>query len=430
MRLNESVKLYFNADGGGGGGTGDAPAPAPEAPVITGNPELDEFAAPDISGLDFMQPDGKAPESKPDPKPPEEKKPEPLKKEEPPKKPDGKPPVEPPAKQLREELDRVKAERDEWKGKAENHPRVKELDSLVKAKETEAAELAKQIDDFKKQITLNDPLASEPIRKLQDDFNSKHSRAMEFIPGLEGSYAKLVEEFEALPRNDRAAYKTALDEFENRVEELVGDRKVTSALDIIREGADFRSQYAKAAKEARDNAGKTVFEGRQKQWDGSAKLTTEHLSAAFEIPDDLKTAHPYHPILFVSELRNGLDDAGKQKDAEFDGKVKRYISFAANGVSPKTMAELDSLPASERSERLQQMEQDRIGAAKWVRQMALKAAHYERLMPSFMREFAQLKAASEKKAKALPPDPAKPNGENGGGGDEFDSYKPQSIPEF
>ncbi|MFA9262780.1 MAG: hypothetical protein ACEQSB_05560 [Undibacterium sp.] len=428
MRISKYLRLYFDANDGGGGGTGDAPAPAPEAPVITGNAELDSFTAPDIDGLDFMQPDGKAPEPKPDPKPPEEKKPEPPKKEEP-KKPDAKPPAEPPAKQLREELDRVKAERDEWKGKAENHPRVKELDDLVKAKETEAAELAKQIEEFKKQITLNDPLASEPIRKLQDDFNAKHSRAMEFIPGLEGSYAKLVEEFEALPRNDRAAYKTALDEFENRVEELVGDRKVTSALDIIREGADFRSQYAKAAKEARENAGRTVFEGRQKQWDGSAKLTTEHLSGAFEIPDDLKTAHPYHPILFVSELREGLDDAGKQKDADFDGKVKRYISFAANGVSPKTMAELDSMPASERSERLQEMEQNRLGAAKWVRQMALRAAHYERIMPSFMREFAQLKAASEKKAKALPPDPAKPNVERGGS-DEFDSYKPESIPEF
>lgn len=426
MRLKKYVRFYFNAEGSGGGGGITA---SPAAPDTTGNPDLDSFKTPEIDLLDFMQPDGKPPEQKLEPKPPEEpKKPEVQKKEEP-KKQDEKPAGDPPAKLLREELERVKAERDEWKGKVENHPRIKELDAMVKEKQAEVAELSKQVEDYRQQITLHDPLVSEPIRKMEEDFNAKHSRAMEFIPGLEGSYAKLVEEFEALPRNDRAAYKTALDEFETRVEELVGDRKVASALDIIREGANFRSDYAKAAKEARESAGKTLFEGRQKQWDGGVKLADEHLSGAFEIPDDLKTAHPFHPILFVSELRNGLDDAGKQKDSEFEANVKRYIKFAANGVSPKTMTELESLPASEKQSRIQGMEADRINAAKWVRQMALRAAYYERVMPSLMREYSALRDAAGKKAKALPPDPAKPNAEPGGG-DDFETYKPGEIPTF
>ena len=431
MRLNRYVKQYFNAEVGGGGG-GDA-AVAPAAPDTTGNPEIDGFKTPDIDSLDFMQPDGKAPDLKLElePKAPEDaKKPEPQKKEEPVKKPDEKQAGDPPAKQLRYELERVKAERDELKGKFENHPRIKELDDMVKAKETEVADLSKQIEEYRQQINLHDPLVSEPIRKMQEDFNAKHSKAMEFIPGLEGSFVKLVEDFEALPRSDRAAYKAALDEFEARVEELVGDRKVSSALDIIRDGANFRSEYAKATKEARENAGKTLFEGRQKQWDGGVKLTDEHLSGAFEIPDDLKTAHPFHPILFVSELRNGLDDAGKQKDSEFDAKVRRYIKFAANGVSPKTIAELESLPASEKQGRLQQIEGDRLNAAKWVRQMALRAADYERVIPSLMREYSSLRDAAGKKAKALPPDPAKPNAEPGGGGDDFESYKAGEIPAF
>ena len=110
--------------------------------------------------------------------------------------------------------------------------------------------------------------------------------------------------------------------------------------------------------------------------------------------------------------------------------MRRYIKFAANGVSPKTIAELESLPASEKQGRLQQIEGDRLNAAKWVRQMALRAAYYERVIPSLMREYSSLRDAAGKKAKALPPDPAKPNAEPGGGGDDFESYKAGEIPAF
>ena len=427
MKLKQFAKNYIllAEDSGGPTGGGGGNAAPPDAPAVSspGDTQVAEFIAPDLGNIgdDVPEMPGAAPIEKP-PEKPGEKKVEPKPPE--PKKQH----IESPAKQLRDELDRVKAERDDFKTKFDKHPRVAELDATLQERIKENEALKGRLAQIQEELTAIDPSANEAVVKLADDFNAEYARAIELVPGIEPYFKELVGKFEALPRTDRATFAKALEALEGEIDQIVGERKTPAAIDLIRKATDFRAKHAEVSREVRANAGKIAFESHQKKWSAGEATTKQHLETAFKIEDDFREAHPFHPLNFVLDVRGTLSDDEKLADREYESKVDRFITFAANGVSPKTAAEWEALPAKDKTAKLQAVEERRGEAAKYVRYMAKRGAFYERILPGLLADYAKLRDTADKKSKGNPPDPTKAAGTESGNVDALEDFKTPEIP--
>lgn len=418
MKLLPFVRIFFNADGVPGGT--DAPVAEPHASTADAiASELEDFTPPDLNALGDTPKPGEKPPTEPKK---EEKPPEPKKPEEP-KQPDKKT-TEPPAKQLRDELERTRKERDDFKAKFENHPKVKELEASIAERTKELESLKAEAEKTRKELDIRDPLASSKLRDHQQKFDQEFTRSIEFVPEIEGNYQQLVGEFANLPRNDREQYRTALAEFEQKVEEAVGGRKFAAAMDLIRKGHDFVQEHNSLRKEVTENASKIAYEARSTEWQKYDGEVSSILQGALEVPEDLEDSDPYHPALF---LKRTLAEVPEEKQKETLSKIDTYLRRVFAGPKPKTEADFMGLSPKEIQERLAAEGAAHSKAKQEAVRIMKNGMLALTLMRPFLADYAKLRERVAKEAEEIPPNP------NGGGdtpaaeSDDLSTYTPPAI---
>lgn len=437
---------------GGGGGGGSPPAapaggkPAAGAPTAPNAPpepkiepaehepetrtdaqkEIDDFAPPSLDDLGEADPNPPPPKPGEEPKPGDKKDPPPA-----PKPGDGKNPEDDPkigAGPLRKELAAVRKERDTLKAAAaKGDPKLPTLTAEIEGLKKTRDDVVKENDDLRARLAFHDPSTSAELTKMDQEFNATFDNKTKLMPKIRGVIGALVGEFRALPTDEK--YDAALEEFETKVAGIVGQGRAQSAMQLIQEGAEFFDKRGKIENDLKTNGLKRQSESQQKAFDEGVKTFHEDVKDALAVSDDLKSAHPYHPLAFVNNVIANFDEPAKAKFKEFEASVDRYTAYAAAGLSPKTLEEFSKMDAAERDAAITAFNEKRRTAIKTSRQMIKRAYVYEKLMTGFLKNYAAMEEKLRKLTGGQPPDPnntPKP----GEGGDDIQSFRPPSVAEL
>lgn len=457
MKLTPYVKYLMQfampdqggTPGGGGGGGGKPPPPAPGKGTPAGNAppapkiepadhaepvktdamkEIEGFVPPSLDDIDIVDPNPvpppKPPEAKPPAAKPGEEKPPAAPKPGEVKNPEDDPKLG--AAPLRKELATVRAERDELKKKAEaGDPKVSTLTAENTELKSVQERIVKENDELRQKLAFHDPSTSAELGKIDKEFDVSFENKTKLMPKIRPVIGGLVAKFRSIPADK---YEEGLEALETEVAGLVGEKRATDAMRLIQEGAEFAEKREAMMKDLRTNGLTRQGEAQQKQFDDGIKAFKEDISGALDAPEDLKQQHPFHPLAFLQNTIAGLDETGKAKLAEFEESVDRYTAYAAQGLSPKVLAEFDKMPVKEREAAIKEFNDKRRGAIALSRKMIKRAYFYEKFFTGFLKNYSAMQEKLQKLTGGQPPDPTKGRTPGGGNGDDdLSKFKTPSV---
>lgn len=417
---------YFGEDKPAGG---DTPAPTGGDP----NADILSFTPPDIGNVgdiitgkkdgDLNAPaPGVTPEPKPAPKEPAPK---------PGAAPSKAAPAEPPAKQLRDELEAVKKERDELKTKYEaGDPRLKEVERAVKEKEDEIKEAKTKLADYERRLAMADPAVTKELQVKDTEYDGAAQKFYSSVPELTTPQVhSLVREFDKLPFG-KDGYREAREAFEAKVNLALGaaegaeHRKLERALEFIERSHEYAVERPRLVSEIEKSALQLKTKAEIESFSKQQAAVRERIAQAKTVPEDLRASQPFHPRVMLDTFSKALSP---EQNADLENGLSEYVELIAAGVRPKTDADFVGMSPQQiheaRSQDLERMEMAKASLPDVLFQ-GLKAL---RLFPALVKDWQRL-SAKVKEDEINPPDPTL-GGDPAAGGDPNDlkSFKAPDL---
>jgi hypothetical protein len=436
LRLNPfllRVTMCFFAppDDGGGAGGGAAVAEPPATGAPDGDADVLNFQMPDM-GAALKEITGKDVTPTPAPaKPPEKKDPPVVEKPAVEKKPE--PVKDPPAKQLRAELDSIKAERDELKKKLEaGDPRLVEAQNAVKAKEEEVADARKKLTEYEQQTIRQSDAVREPLRKLDEAYGRDATKFFRSVTEIDQSTLNsLVRTYAALPFG-KPEYKEARAEFETKLNETLGGteereaRKLGATLDFIERSWDWANERAQTEKEVNGKAAKIYSDAQTADYGKKRDFVRTNIEHAKAIPEDMEKTDPWHIKVLLDKFSKTMGD----KLPEFEKNIPEFVEQLFAGQAPRSEEDYAGMTP-------QQVEESR--AAEAERHEKIRSTGIEitynglramRLFPALWKEYQRLAEKVKEKTDGDPPDPTRGTDGEPSADDDLRNFKPPAIPNF
>lgn len=413
--------------GSPGGGGGD-----PNAAII-------DFRAPDIgdigdilSGKKDGDPSAVPPAPKPgDGKPPVKKEPPaapPAPKPGDPPKP-GTPPAEPPVKQLRDELEAVKKERDELKGTLEKgDPRLKAAEEAVKAKETEISEAKTKLAEYERKLAMADPAVTKELQEKDSAYDGTARKFYASVPELTGDQVhSFVRDFNALPFG-KPEYKEARAAFEAKVNAALGGdderehRKLEKALGFIEQTHEYAVERPKLVSKIEGSALKLQAEAKVQKYTSKAASVRETLEAAKKIPDGLAQTDPFHPKIMLDLFSKNF---APEQLAEFEKGIPEFVELVAAGIKPRGEQDYAGMTPAQIAESQANESAKLESARKLSIDVMYNGLRALRLFPALVKDWQRLNAKVKEDGDGTPPDPT-----GGNGGDPNNAGDPNDLKNF
>lgn len=422
---------------------GEDPTPPPEGGDPSGgggggdpNADIMSFAAPDIGDVaaligDTSPPPDPAKPPAPKPAPPAPKPPTPPAPK--PPTPPVKPPAgDPPAKQLREELDAVKRERDELKAKFETgDPRIKQAEDAVKAKETEIAEARTKLADYEKRLAMSDPAVTKELADKDTTYNGDAGKFYSSVPELESAQVHaFVKELNALPHGT-PEYRKARAEFEQKVNLALGGtedsehRKLERALAFIEKTHEYAVERPKLVEKIEGSALKLKHEADMSSYEKQHADVRARIAAAKQVSDELRAENPTHPRVMLDTFIKAMKP---EQVSEVEAGIGEYVELVTAGVRPKTDADFAGMSASQIREARQEESLRLQAARESLPDVLVTGLRALRFLPALVKDWQRLQAKVKEEDAAAPPDPtgggdpAAPTGEDG-----LKDFRPPSL---
>lgn len=412
----------------------DAPAPAgsegtPPAGGGGGDPNADiiSFTPPDIGNVSEILTGKKAGDTNtPAPK---GKDPAPPAAKTPPAAPAAK---DPPAKQLREELDAVKKERDELKQTMEKgDPRLAQAEAAVKAKEAEIKGAQEKLADYERRLAMADPEVTKELVEKDGAYDATAGKFYSAVPELSRDQVhSLVREYNSLPFG-KPEYKAARGEFEQKVNAALGaadgaeHRKLERALEFIERTHEFALERPKIVDKIQRSALELQRKAQEESWSKKNTSVKEALARAKQVPDGLSKTDPYHPKVMIDTFMKGFTPEQK---AELEKGVEEYVELVASGLKPRGDQDYAGMTPEKIAES-KANEKERLEKARTLSiDVMYNGLMAMRMFPSLVKDWQRLNAKLKTDAEGNPPDPSGNDGGQGGkDADNIREFRPPNL---
>lgn len=414
-----------------------APAPAPPAPPAgsppsdPGNADIMNFEAPDLGASLEGIVGGSSPAPAPAPAAP----PAASKPGDPPKPAPAAPkPGDPPAKQLRDELERTKAELAEARATMEKgDPRLKDLETERDAIKAQIKERDDKLADYEKKLAIADPAVTKELSQRDEAWGKEAAKFFTSVPELDPRVVHtLATELHNLPFNT-PEYRDARAAWEAKVNTALGaqdgaeHRKLARALEHIEKHHDWAVERPGIEKRIMDSSAKLQTEARISEYTGRSEFVKNSLAAAKEIPDALRKSDPYHAKVMIESFEKSmkLEDVTK-----LTAGIPEFIELAFAGPPPFREEDYVGQTPEQIAESRARQEERHTKARAAAVDVSYNGLRALRLFPALIKEIQRLREKVKDDVDTTPPDPTGGVPGAGASSDDVKNFVPDEVPDF